>query len=94
MNSGTVLKKAGEKIALPNKSCESALKITNQIHKRRIIDRQELNYILNLSDDKVQHLIDTRQITLLRIQGEERFDSMDIDNLINTYRLTAQRRAQ
>ncbi len=48
----------------------------------------------SLSGDKIQQLIDTRQILALRITGEERFDSIDIDRLIDTYKTTASRRIQ
>lgn len=94
MNSETALNQTGEQVASASLPRESPLKNTNQKYQRRLLDRSELIYMLNLSEDKVEHLIDTRQVTPLRIEGEVRFDSMDIDNMIHTYRLTAQRRAQ
>lgn len=63
-------------------------------HHRRLLVREEVQATLQLPDEKVQHLIDTRQILALRIAGEERFDSLDIDRLIESYRTTASRRIQ
>lgn len=50
--------------------------------------------LLHLNEEQVQFLINTRQITRIRIAGEQRFDSRDIDQLIESYKTTAQRRAQ
>ena len=61
---------------------------------RHLVDRAGLLARLCLPDEKVQHLIDTRQIQTLRVAGEERFDSLDIDLLIDAYKTTASRRAQ
>ena len=61
---------------------------------RRLRSRQEIEFLLRLNTDQVQLLVDTRQITPIRITGEERFDSRDIDRLIETYKATAQRRMQ
>ena len=61
--------------------------------ERRLLLRSEVESLLQLSDDKVQQLINTRQITAIRIQGEERFDSRELELLIETYKKTAQRRA-
>ena len=55
--------------------------------------RSEVDLYLALSHDQVQSLINTRQITLIRIKGEDRSDSRDLDLLIETYKKTAQRRA-
>lgn len=61
---------------------------------RHLVDRGGLIARLCLPDEKVQHLIDTRQLQSLRVAGEERFDSLDIDLLIDTYKTTASRRPQ
>ena len=61
--------------------------------ERRLLLRSEVESLLQLSEDKVQQLINTHQITAIRIQGEERFDSRELDLLIETYKKTAQRRA-
>ena len=60
--------------------------------QRRLLVRDDVLAILNLPDEKVQQLINTRQIQALRIAGEERFDSLDIDLLIDTYKNTSARR--
>ncbi|HEY1984241.1 MAG TPA: hypothetical protein VGG85_02470 [Terracidiphilus sp.] len=60
---------------------------------RRLLIREEVLGLLHLTDDQVQHLINTRQIMRIRIAGEERFDSRDIDGLIDSYKATAQRSA-
>ncbi len=61
---------------------------------RRLLFRSEVHQMLQLTDAQVQGLINTRQITALRIAGEERFDSRDLERLIDTYKTTALRRAQ
>jgi hypothetical protein len=61
---------------------------------RRLLVRNDIVAILQLSDEKVEQLINTRQIQPMRIAGEERFDSADIDNLIDAYKATASRRPQ
>ena len=60
---------------------------------KRLMTRNEVDLYLALSHDQVQSLINTRQITLIRIKGEDRSDSRDLDLLIETYKKTAQRRA-
>jgi hypothetical protein len=61
---------------------------------RRLLIRPEVLQMLQLTEEQVQGLINTRQITALRIAGEERFDSRDLERLIDTYKATALRRAQ
>lgn len=61
---------------------------------RRLLSRQEVELVLHLTEDQVQFLINTRQITRIRVTGEERFDSRDIDSLIEVYKATAVRRDQ
>ncbi len=61
---------------------------------RRLLVRDEVIAMLQLTNDNVQQLINTRQILPLRITGEERFDSVDLDRLIETYKTTASRRIQ
>jgi hypothetical protein len=64
----------------------------NKPPPRRLLDRAEAVSYLQLDDDKLQPLIDTRQITPIRISGVERFDLNDLDELINAYKATASRR--
>jgi hypothetical protein len=61
---------------------------------RRLLIRNEVLAVLQLSEDQVQSLINTRQLVSIRIAGEERFDSRDLDQLIDTYKATASRRPQ
>ncbi len=61
--------------------------------QRRLLLRREVESLLQLSEEQVQRLINTRQITVICIAGEERFDSRELDLLIETYKKTAQRRA-
>jgi hypothetical protein len=69
---------------------------TNQADskRRRLLIRDQVLAFLQLSEEQVQLLINTRQLTALRIAGEERFDSRDLDQLIETYKATASRRPQ
>jgi hypothetical protein len=61
---------------------------------RRLYQPTELPDILQLSEEQIQFLVDTRQLTLIRIAGEDRFDARDIDQLISSYKTTASRRIQ
>jgi hypothetical protein len=61
---------------------------------RRLLTRDEVLTLLHLSDEQIQLLISTRQIVPIRIAGEERFDSRDLDQLIETYKSTGSRRSQ
>ena len=49
--------------------------------------------LLNVDADDLRKLTETGQLTPIRIAGKERFDSLDIDGLIETYKQTARRRA-
>ena len=66
----------------------------NTVSERRLLMRSDVLSTLQLTDDEIQQLINTRQIQPLRIAGNERFDSLDIDNLIDAYKATASRRPQ
>jgi hypothetical protein len=59
--------------------------------KRRLLTIEQVAMILNIAIEKVQQLIATRQLKPIRICGEERIDSMDVDSLISTYKRTAMR---
>jgi hypothetical protein len=63
-------------------------------YTRRLMLRGEVASLLQLPDDTVQQLVDTRQILPIRIAGQERFDSKDLFQLIETYKTTAARRLQ
>jgi hypothetical protein len=63
-------------------------------HERRLMLRGEIISVLNLPEEKVQQLVDTRQILPIWIAGEERFDSRDLFQLIDVYKATASRRVQ
>jgi hypothetical protein len=62
--------------------------------QRRLLIREEAMWLLHLSDEQFQLLINTRQIAVIRIVGEERFDSHDLNQLIESYKATAARRPQ
>jgi hypothetical protein len=61
---------------------------------RRLLNREQVLLLLQLSGQKVQQLINTRQLTPFLIAGEERFDSRDVYHLIDAYMSTAARRPQ
>ena len=65
-----------------------------QQSERRLMLRAEIVSALQLPDEKVQQLVDTRQLLPIRIAGEERFDSADLCRLIDSYKTTATRRIQ
>lgn len=60
--------------------------------RRCLLIRGEVLSRLHLTDEQVQGLINTRQIIPIRIAGEERFDSRDLDQFIESYKSTASRR--
>jgi hypothetical protein len=60
---------------------------------RRLLCRADVLDVLQLTEEKVDHLVATRQLTPFRLAGEERYDSRDLDRLIDTYITTASRRA-
>ena len=62
--------------------------------QRRLLVRDDVLAILQLSDEQLQQLINTRQLQQLRIAGQDRFDSLDVSNLIDAYKTTASRRPQ
>jgi hypothetical protein len=59
----------------------------------RLIARDEVSLYLNLNAEQVDWLIRTRQLTVLRMRGEERFDRHDIDLMVETYKKISTRRA-
>jgi hypothetical protein len=52
---------------------------------RLLLTREQAENMLQLLADEVQHLIDTRQITPIYIEGHERFCSLDLGRLIDHY---------
>lgn len=74
--------------------CPACAATTAWVTAKRLIPRNEVDLYLALSHDQVQSLINTQQITVIRIKGEDRFDSRDLDLLIETYKQTARRRAK
>lgn len=73
-------------------TAEGAGSPMNESPSRRLLLRAEALSYLQLEDEQLQTLINTRQITPIRIAGVERFDRNDLDELINTYKTTASRR--
>ncbi|QNI30855.1 hypothetical protein H7849_17260 [Alloacidobacterium dinghuense] len=61
-------------------------------HERRLLVRGEVEALLQLPPNDVQQLIDTRQLLAIKIAGQERFDSKDLYQLVETYKITAARR--
>lgn len=59
---------------------------------RRLLKQSDIVALLQLPEPKVQWLINTRQIRPLLLCGEERFDSRELDVLIETYKQIAERR--
>jgi hypothetical protein len=62
--------------------------------ERRLYAGSELPDLLQLSPEQISWLVQTRQLHSLKICGETRFDSRDLDRLIENYKLTASRRVQ
>ena len=62
--------------------------------QRQLLRHEQVCVVLQLNPEQVQFLINTQQIVRIRIAGEERFDTRDLDRLIDTYKATALRRAE
>jgi hypothetical protein len=62
--------------------------------ERRLYQPGELPALLQLTPEQVDHLIRTGQLCTIRICGEDRVDSREVDRLINIYRQVAERRNQ
>ena len=65
-----------------------------QTQERRLLQRSDLIAILQLPEPKVAWLINTHQLRSLLLCGEERFDSRELDRLIDTYRQISERKEQ
>lgn len=61
--------------------------------ERRLLARDQVEALLQLPPEGVQRLIDTRQLLAIRIAGQERFDSKDLYQLVEAYKITSARRA-
>jgi hypothetical protein len=73
--------------------CPACAATAAWVRAKRLMTRSEAELYLALSHDQVQSLVNTRQITVIRIKGEDRFDSRELDLFVDTYKKTAQRRA-
>jgi hypothetical protein len=59
---------------------------------RRLYAGAELPGLLRLTPEQVDRLIKTGQLRPIRICGEDRFDSHELDALIETFKQIAQRK--
>jgi hypothetical protein len=62
--------------------------------QRRLLQHAELPALLQLTQEQIDWLVNTRQLQPLQICGQTRFDSLDVDSLIQVYKTTAKRRIQ
>jgi hypothetical protein len=60
--------------------------------EHRLYLTEELTAVLQLNQEQVDHLIRTGQLRRIRICGEERIDSREVDLLIATYKQIAERK--
>jgi len=60
---------------------------------RRLYQPAELPTLLQLSQEQIDFLVRTGQLKSIRIAGEERFDSHELDELIQTYKQIAERKS-
>jgi hypothetical protein len=61
---------------------------------RRLLHRTDVAGLLQLTSTDVDTLVNTGQLTEVRICGRNLIDSRDVDRLIETYKTTAKRRKQ
>lgn len=59
---------------------------------RRLYADADLSELLQLTQEQIDWLVSTRQLQPLKICGESRYDSRQIDHLIDSYLTTASRR--
>ena len=59
---------------------------------RRLYESAEVPSVLSLSPEKIDWLVKTGQLNPIRIAGEIRFDSRELDSLIETYKQIAKRK--
>ena len=62
--------------------------------ERRLYTDADLPGLLQLNPDQICRLVRTGQLRSIRIGGEVRFDSRDIDALIHTYKSIGQRKEE
>jgi hypothetical protein len=60
----------------------------NETLERKLLLRDQVATLLQIPDEDVQWLIDTRQLLELRIRGHIRFDSKDLHQLLDSYKIT------
>lgn len=59
---------------------------------RQLLTQEQVGSVLQLDAAKVEWLVNTDQIRPIRIAGEVRFDSRELDALIETYKQIATRK--
>ena len=59
---------------------------------RRLYQSAELPGVLQLTQEQTDWLIRTGRLNPIRVAGEVRFDSRELDNLINSYIQIAKRK--
>ena len=62
-------------------------------HDRRLYAASELPGLLQLNPDQIDRLVKTGQLRTIRICGEVRVDSHELDALIETYKQIAKRKS-
>ena len=60
----------------------------------RLYQPAELPALLQLTQDQIDQLVRTGQLRPMRICGEERIDSREVDQLIDTYHQIAERKKE
>ena len=61
---------------------------------RILLTREQVIAVLQLKDEQIQQLVDTRQLPVIRIVGVERFRSREVRELVETYVTVSNRRGQ
>jgi len=61
-------------------------------HERRLLQRDQVAALLQIPDEDLQWLIETRQLLEIRIRGHIRYDSRSVSQLIDSYATIQERR--
>jgi hypothetical protein len=61
---------------------------------RKLLQQGEVAALMQIPAEDIEWLINTRQLHEIRIRGNVRFDSKDVFELIDAYKITSSRRIQ
>jgi hypothetical protein len=79
---------------LPKACLSHGEETMTEIQERRLLQREQVAALLQLCDEDIEWLVRTRQLVEIRVRSQQRFDSKDVFQLIDSYKSTSARRCQ